>query len=235
MASKKKAASRQPASSRNKGTRKQSKKSQKLKENIPLVSKKPTKRRKPKPAYKTATHSNPETGENEATAALVSLAFATPVLSIEQPGGVDEQPQPDDNNHSDTDYNNEERHRSRADGEDNSDDSSASDSSEEKTMSMTAVSEISSKLDDALAQIAPPTICVGIPGTKFEIPFEAPYKNGMRDLKGITSATTFDQFLAAATGKMGTRITGMDNIAYIPSYKPRNPKPIQKILDGNNA
>ncbi|KAJ7908032.1 hypothetical protein B0H13DRAFT_2331793 [Mycena leptocephala] len=152
------------------------------------------------------------------------MAFTTLASVIEQPEAVDgvvpvEQL---DDNHLDPDYNNDDSGRG-SDGEDGSYDSSNTSEEEDNVND--------SELDDAVAQIAPPSVRVKIPPAKFDIPFEVPYKNGMRDLKGITSVTTFDDFLAAAAGKMGTRITQMDNIAYIPSYKPRNPKPIPKILD----
>ncbi|KAJ7856170.1 hypothetical protein B0H13DRAFT_1902773 [Mycena leptocephala] len=148
------------------------------------------------------------------------MAFATPASVIEQPEAVDgvvpvEQP---DDNHLDPDYNNDDSGRG-SDGEDGS--YNSSDTSEEEDNAN------DSELDDAVAQIAPPSVRVKIPPAKFDIPFEVPYKNGMRDLKGITSVTTFDEFLAAAAGKMGTRITQMDNIA--------NPKPIPKILDDDGA
>jgi hypothetical protein len=122
MASQKKATFRTPASSRNTGKRKSAKGS---KENIPLVGERQVKQPKPKPVYKGATHRNTETGENEAAAALVSLASTTPASVIEQPEAVDgvvpvEQP---DDNHLDPDYNNDDSGRG-SDGEDGSDDSS---------------------------------------------------------------------------------------------------------------
>ncbi|KAJ7474621.1 hypothetical protein B0H11DRAFT_1918330 [Mycena galericulata] len=61
------------------------------------------------------------------------------------------------------------------------------------------------------------------------------YKNGTRDLTGITSRTSFDDFLVSVAAKMNTRITLMSNIAYIPSYKPKNPKPRPKLLEDEEA
>lgn len=92
------------------------------------------------------------------------------------------------------------------------------------------------ELDDAVADIIQPTVKIRVRRpVPFDIPFEVPYKNAMRDLQGITSSTKFDDFLLAAAGKMGRRITQMDDLAYVPSYKPRNPKPIPKILDDDDA
>ncbi|KAJ6628149.1 hypothetical protein B0H10DRAFT_2277329 [Mycena sp. CBHHK59/15] len=69
--------------------------------------------------------------------------------------------------------------------------------------------------------------------TKFAIPFEVPYKNAKRDLAGITSHTTFDDFLLAAAARMDT--PGVWVRAYLASYKPRNPKPTPKLLEDNKA
>ncbi|KAJ7854871.1 hypothetical protein B0H13DRAFT_2358220 [Mycena leptocephala] len=84
--------------------------------------------------------------------------------------------------------------------------------SDEEDSDASDVEEVDSELDDAIAEITRHRPTVKIPAAKFDIPFEVPFKNGMRDLKGITSTTTFDEFLAAAAAKMGTRITHMDNI-----------------------
>jgi hypothetical protein len=73
-----------------------------------------------------------------------------------------------------------------------------------------------------------------IPPT-FTIPFEVPYKNGTRDLNGITSRTDFDDFLVAAAAKMDTRPSLMSNLAYLASYKPKTPKPLPKLLDDEEA
>ncbi|KAJ6615208.1 hypothetical protein B0H10DRAFT_2435553 [Mycena sp. CBHHK59/15] len=85
-------------------------------------------------------------------------------------------------------------------------------------------------LDAALDSIVPPKS-----RTKFTIPFEVPYKNAKRDLAGITSHTTFDDFLLAAAARMDTRLSLMSNIAYLASYKPRNPKPTPKLLKDDRA
>ncbi|KAJ6575789.1 hypothetical protein B0H10DRAFT_2443962 [Mycena sp. CBHHK59/15] len=85
-------------------------------------------------------------------------------------------------------------------------------------------------LDAALDSIVPPKS-----RTKFAIPFEVPYKNAKRDLAGITSHTTFNDFLLAAAARMDTRLSLMSNIAYLASYKPRNPKPTPKLLEDDKA
>jgi hypothetical protein len=69
----------------------------------------------------------------------------------------------------------------------------------------------------------------------FEIPFEVPFNGAARDLDGITSATTFDEFLDKLAHAMSTRKSLLSGIAYIPSYKPKNPKPTPKLLDSPTA
>jgi hypothetical protein len=69
---------------------------------------------------------------------------------------------------------------------------------------------------------------------KVNILFEVPYKNGTRDLKGIRSRTSFNDFLAQVAAKMYTRVSAL-NIGYIPSYKPRNPKPTPKLLEDDDS
>ncbi|KAF8239840.1 hypothetical protein L208DRAFT_1353082 [Tricholoma matsutake] len=74
---------------------------------------------------------------------------------------------------------------------------------------------------------------VGTPRKKhveFSIPFEVPYKNATRDLTGITSSTHFSQFLVAAASKMNVSTLHLTQLGYTPSYKPKNPKPVPKML-----
>ncbi|KAH9966224.1 hypothetical protein BJV74DRAFT_890112 [Russula compacta] len=66
---------------------------------------------------------------------------------------------------------------------------------------------------------------------KFDILFEVPFKNATRDMEGITSHTTFGAFLESLAEKMETRISLLSSIAYIPSYKPKIPKPVPKLLE----
>ncbi|KAJ6485254.1 hypothetical protein DFH09DRAFT_1291665 [Mycena vulgaris] len=70
---------------------------------------------------------------------------------------------------------------------------------------------------------------------KFDIPFEVPCNGAVRDLEGVTSRTSFDKFLDKLAAAMSTRKSLLSGIAYIPSYKPKNPKPIPKLLDGQKA
>lgn len=65
----------------------------------------------------------------------------------------------------------------------------------------------------------------------FVIPFEVPFKNATRDLDGITSQTTFDHFLINLAERMETRISLLTAIACVPSYKPKSPKPVPKLLE----
>ncbi|KAJ6568999.1 hypothetical protein B0H19DRAFT_1065782 [Mycena capillaripes] len=223
MASGKKATARRPASSRNTGTRKSGKISE-SKENIPPVQEKS--RPKPRPKYK---RNDKVTEEEEAAATLVSMATPAAAPVTEECSGDNNSDIPADpphDNTADADYDD----KNSISSEEDEDDSDGSDDVDDSVHEKVVLPH--QELDDAVRQIIPP---VKIPPAKFDIPFEVPYKGGMRDLTGITSRSSFDDFLLAAAGRMGTRITQLDNIAYIPSYKPRNPKPLPKILDDDDA
>ncbi|KAJ7643279.1 hypothetical protein B0H17DRAFT_1216145 [Mycena rosella] len=75
----------------------------------------------------------------------------------------------------------------------------------------------------------------GRKSSKFTIPFEVPFNGAVRDLEGITSRTPFDEFLDELAQAMSTRKSLLSGIAYIPSYKPKSPKPIPKLLDSKQA
>lgn len=62
-----------------------------------------------------------------------------------------------------------------------------------------------------------------------------PFKNATRSLSGVTSDTTFTAFLEAAAAQMETHISLLSNIAYIPSYRPKTPKPIPKLLEDTES
>jgi hypothetical protein len=65
---------------------------------------------------------------------------------------------------------------------------------------------------------------------EFSIPFEVLYKNATWDLTGITSSIHFGQFLVTTTAKMNVSTLHLIQLGYIPSYKPKNPKPVPKML-----
>ena len=67
----------------------------------------------------------------------------------------------------------------------------------------------------------------------FPIPFEVPFKSATRNLNGITSHTKFSEFLEAAAQRMETQLSLLASIAYVPSYKPKSPKPVPKLLEDN--
>ncbi|KAG6815761.1 hypothetical protein H0H93_009068 [Arthromyces matolae] len=69
----------------------------------------------------------------------------------------------------------------------------------------------------------------------FDIPFEVAFNGATRDLEGVDSSTSFDSFLSMVAKAMETRLHLLSHIAYIPSYKPRNPKPVPKLLESVNA
>jgi hypothetical protein len=66
---------------------------------------------------------------------------------------------------------------------------------------------------------------------KFGIPFKVPFKNATRDMEGIMSYTSFNTFLKLLAEKMETHISLLSSIAYVPSYKPKVPKPVLKLLE----
>ncbi|KAF8219839.1 hypothetical protein L208DRAFT_1382873 [Tricholoma matsutake] len=66
---------------------------------------------------------------------------------------------------------------------------------------------------------------------EFPIPFEVPFKSAMWNLNGITLHTKFLEFLEAAAQQMETRLSLLASIAYVPSFKPKSPKPVPKLLE----
>jgi len=69
----------------------------------------------------------------------------------------------------------------------------------------------------------------------FAIPFEVPVKNATQILNGITLETSFASFLTAAATQMETQLSLLSNIGYIPSYKPKHPKPTPKMLEDEES
>ena len=65
----------------------------------------------------------------------------------------------------------------------------------------------------------------------FDIPIEVPYKNATCDVMGITSLTPYNRVILAIADRMDVGPARMAAIGYIPSYKPKNPKPIPKLLE----
>ena len=57
----------------------------------------------------------------------------------------------------------------------------------------------------------------------------------MRDLTGIKTTTSFSEFRIKLAQKMGTQLSLLSFIGYIPSYKPKKPKPIPKLLEDEEA
>ncbi|KAJ6617089.1 hypothetical protein B0H10DRAFT_1948606 [Mycena sp. CBHHK59/15] len=223
MANSKKKQARKPASIRNSGVRKTVKKSgtENDKNVLPVTVEKA--RPRPKPAYRSR---DSIVDEEAAAAALLSMgakaaACPRPLMDcvfdsvMNFPGDVD---------YSAEEVSEETQGQDREDEDEEEDGSGGYHSEVEEEQSMTI------DLDAALDSIIPPKS-----RTKFAIPFEVPYKNAKRDLAGITSHTTFDDFLLAAAARMDTRLSLMSNIAYLASYKPRNPKPTPKLLEDDKA
>lgn len=67
-----------------------------------------------------------------------------------------------------------------------------------------------------------------------KIKYEVPYKNATRDLV-LSASASFASFLTALAGKMEIRITLLSAIGYIPSYKPKSPKPVPKLLEDDES
>lgn len=65
--------------------------------------------------------------------------------------------------------------------------------------------------------------------------FEVPYKGATRDLTGISSSTHFSQFLVAAAMRMNVSTLHLTQLGYIPSYKPKNPTPVPKMLEDEES
>ena len=65
----------------------------------------------------------------------------------------------------------------------------------------------------------------------FDIPFEVPYMGATRNLNGITSHTTFQAFLMALSKRMDVRLSLLSHIGYTPSFAPKSPKPVPKLLE----
>lgn len=64
----------------------------------------------------------------------------------------------------------------------------------------------------------------------FKIKYEVPYKNATRELV-LPSTTSFSKFLTPLSKKMEVSVTHLPAIGYIPSWKPKNSKPLPKLLE----
>ncbi|KAJ7930343.1 hypothetical protein B0H13DRAFT_1858750 [Mycena leptocephala] len=64
----------------------------------------------------------------------------------------------------------------------------------------------------------------------YTIVVDVPYNNATRELK-LPCNTSFSGFLTALLKKMEVSVTHPSAIGYIPSYEPRNPKPVPKLLE----
>jgi hypothetical protein len=64
----------------------------------------------------------------------------------------------------------------------------------------------------------------------YTIIFDVPYNNATRELK-VPCTTAFSGFMTALARKMEVSVTHLSTISYIPSYKPRNLKPVPKLLE----
>ncbi|KAJ7202719.1 hypothetical protein C8J57DRAFT_1735619 [Mycena rebaudengoi] len=215
MATQKKANARKPKSSRGTGTRKSAKEN-----HAPVEKSRP--QPKPQPAYKNAPPHRTNTLENDAAAALVSMGTQS----------AEHAAQNENFDTIDTSGDVDEFNGSGTGGDDYRPTGAGSEEEDEDERSADESGDDDEELDEAVKQIAP---TVKLPASKFAIPFEVPYKNGMRALTGITSSTSFDDFIAAAAARMETRVSLMTSVGYIPSYKPKSPKPLPKLLEDDES
>jgi hypothetical protein len=65
---------------------------------------------------------------------------------------------------------------------------------------------------------------------EYTIVYEVPFHNATRELK-LSCTTTFAGFLTAVSRKMEVGVTHLSAIGYVASYKPKNPKPVPKLLE----
>ncbi len=70
---------------------------------------------------------------------------------------------------------------------------------------------------------------------KFDIPVEVPFRNAVRDVRGITSHTHFDDFLERVAERMETRMSLLVYIGWTSTYAPKNPKPTPKLLEDEES
>ncbi|KAF8205729.1 hypothetical protein K438DRAFT_1932023 [Mycena galopus ATCC 62051] len=64
----------------------------------------------------------------------------------------------------------------------------------------------------------------------YTIAYKVPFNNATREFK-LSCTTPFSGFLTTVLRKMEVSITHLSAIGYITSYKPKNPKPVPKLLE----
>lgn len=69
-------------------------------------------------------------------------------------------------------------------------------------------------------------------GVDFMIKYEVPVKNASRSVQ-LSMKLSFSRFLEAVAHKMEVGIRFLANIAYIPSWLPKNSKPLPKLLQND--
>ncbi|KAJ7257020.1 hypothetical protein C8J57DRAFT_1649150 [Mycena rebaudengoi] len=69
---------------------------------------------------------------------------------------------------------------------------------------------------------------------EYSVVYEIPFKNASRELI-LSSSTPFVEFLVKLSVKMEVSVTHLSTIGYIPSYKPKSPKPVPKLLESSEA
>lgn len=68
----------------------------------------------------------------------------------------------------------------------------------------------------------------------YSIVYEVPFKNASREMV-LSSSTSFGKFLVTLGQKMEVSVTHLTAVGYIPSYKPKNSKPVPKLLETSEA
>ncbi|KAJ7041682.1 hypothetical protein C8F04DRAFT_1252614 [Mycena alexandri] len=99
-------------------------------------------------------------------------------------------------------------------------------------------SESDSGLDDddlsGAVLVSSPAPAAAARKNKFTLRFEVPVKTASRDMV-IDSTMKFDTFLDKLASTMSTRKSLLSDIAYLPSYLPKTPKPLPKPLEDKKA
>ncbi|KAF8130075.1 hypothetical protein K438DRAFT_1788771 [Mycena galopus ATCC 62051] len=183
MGTKKNAAAKTPASSRNTGSRKSRKpkksKKQTSDENIAPSSGNTSSTSSTRKQTRKKAEPKAVTTAMEDQAALALMAMAAPADQLS------DKDVPDDEIHVD------------GSGDDYADSNEESDSTEDTKDSEFEDDGHDKELDALVKSMLAPKIKVP-PRRVFSLPFEVPYKNGTRDLTGVMSNSTYDEFLLAA-------------------------------------
>ncbi|KAJ7055611.1 hypothetical protein C8F01DRAFT_1319470 [Mycena amicta] len=238
MGDKKKAASRQSLDKRTTGKRK-APKAKKSKENDPGVASRPKAkdgrplpRAKAKPVLKSSNSSEQTHQDEFAASLLLSMSGATVTdtdLMYDSGKSTARAPETDDMDLHDLDGPSVDDSFNPQSEMEEQDTMEISDSEGEEE---TEGSDDGGTESDEASSSKPLATTRKARAPKFNIPFELPFGTGTRSLPDITSQTPYINFIMDAAAKMRRKPEEIeDQIGYVPSYLPRSPKPLPKLLD----